>query len=1028
MTLSEIAIRRPVFAWMLMAALIIFGGVSFSRMGVSQLPDVDFPVVTISLSLLGAAPEVMETQVVDPIEDAVMSVEGVRSVTSSSYEGNATITVELDLDRDIDAALQEVQTKVVQTQRLLPRNMDPAVITKTNPEDQPILWLALGSKEHSVRELMIYVRDQLKDQFTSLPGVGEVMLGGYIEPNMRVWLSERALARYALTVNDVISAIQNESSEPPSGYLDIKDKESNVRTLGEVKSAAEMGRITINLRGGQPNFTPIPLAKVARIEDGLNDIRRISRANGLPAVGLGIRKQRGSNAVQVAHGVKQKLTEVAPRLPKGMVLNVNFDSTQFIEDSVRELNFTLILSALLTALVCWLFLGSWSSTINVLLAIPTSVIGSFIVLYFAGFTLNTFTLLGLALAIGIVVDDAIMVLENIARHRERGEALVEGAINGSREITFAAVAASVAIIAIFLPVAFMTGIIGKFFFQFGVTISVAVLLSLTEALTLTPMRCSQFLKVGERRTRIGKWVEHGFDWSRGFYRRSLAVALNHRVKVVLVSVSIFIVSFMTLALLNKEFVPAQDQSMFMVRLQTPVGSSIAYTDSKFKEAEAFLSSRPEISRYYAAVGGFGGGEVNSGIIFASMKPPGERTQTQEQFMAFARKSLNAIPDLKASLQDLSIRGFTASRGFPVEFAVRGPDWDRLALYSKKIMEELNKTGLVTDLDTDYKEGKPEIRIVPDRERAAERAVNVAAVGDVVSAMIGGVIVGQYSQGGHRYDIRVRLQEKERDQLEEIQALSVRNDRGELIRLSEVVKVEQKAALQVISRRDRQRAVTIFGNVRTGRSQADALNAVNRIAAKVLPAGYSVVLSGSAQTFKESFASLLFVLILGLLVSYMVLASQFNSFIDPVTVLMALPFSVSGAFVALLIGNQTVNIYSLIGLILLMGIVKKNSILLVDFTNQIRVRARRGPDEALLEACPLRLRPIVMTSLATIAGAIPPALAIGPGAETRVPMAIAVIGGIVVSTALTLMVVPCVYSLFARHDARSQRERSEKKAA
>jgi hydrophobe/amphiphile efflux-1 (HAE1) family protein len=1023
MNLPEIAVRRPVFAWMLMAGLIIFGLIGASRMGISQLPDVDFPVVSINIVYQGAAPEIIETNVIDVIEDSVMTVEGVRNVSAVATYGNASITVEFELSRDIAQALQDVQNKVAGAQRFLPKDIDPPVISKTNPEDQPILWLALSSDRHSPPELMRYVKDVLKDRFSSVGGVGEILLGGYVEPNLRVWVSGRALNQYELAVTDVLTAIQSEHSELPAGQISSGRKEYDVRTLGEAKSPEEFDDIVINRRGGLPVYSRITLSQVAKTQEGLNDVRRLSRLNGASAVGLGIRKQRGSNAVAVAHGIKERMAEVTKQLPDGMKLVVNFDTTKFIEDSVSEFKRTLVLSALVTALVCWLFLASWTATLNVILAIPTSIIGTFIVLYFLGFTLNTFTLLGLSLAIGIVVDDAIMVLENIVRHREMGENRVEAALKGTRQVTFAALAATLAVVAIFLPVAFMRGVIGRFFFQFGITMTVAVLLSLLEALTLTPMRSSQFVQAGERTTRIGRAADFVFRGVASLYAKSLAVALRHRWKVVLGSLAFVVLSFFTITFLNKEMMPAQDQGTLLVRLQTPEDSSLEYTDAKFRVAEEFFKSRPEVDRYYSAVGGFSGvGQVNTGIIFVSLKPRGQRgvdpkaghELSQQELMNVTRDALRKVVDLKATVQDLSLRGFAASIGFPIEFTVQGSNWDKLAEYSKVIIEKLNATGLVTDTNSDYREGKPEIQIIPDRAKASARGVSINAISQTVNATVGGVVVGQYSTGGHRYDVRVRLQEQERDHAEQIKRLYVRNNRGELIPLSEVVQLTERPSLSQINRYNRERSIKIWANVKTGQSQEKALQAAQDVAREVLPSGYHILFVGGSQSFKESFGDLLFALILGLIVSYMVLASQFNSFIHPVTVLMALPSSMAGAFLTLLLFHQSLNIYSGIGLILLMGIVKKNSILLVDFTNQVRDRGI-AVRPALLEACPIRLRPILMTSFATIAAALPLALAFGPGAETRVPMALAVIGGVLVSTFLTLFVVPCVYELFARFE-------------
>ncbi len=1022
MTLSDLSIKNPVFAWMLMAALLVFGAISFSGMGISQMPDVDFPVLSVNLSWEGAAPEVMETDVVDVVEESVMTVQGIRDISSSTRQGQGTVTIEFELNRNIDVALQEVQTKIAQAQRLLPRQMDPPVVTKVNPEDNPIMWISV-SGDVPMRDLTEYVQDHLKDQFQTVEGVGEIFLGGFVERNLRVWLDAEKLEAYQLTVQDVMDAIQREHAEMPAGRLETATHEFNVRTMGEAISVEEFGKLVISRRAGQPVYKPIYLNQLATIEDGLADVRRISRTMGKPTIGLGVRKQRGANAVAVARAVRHRLAEITRYVPPGITLAVVTDNTRFIEDSVRELTSTLVLSALLTSLVCWFFLGSWSATFNVLLAIPTSVIGSFIALRFLGFTLNTFTLLGLSLAIGIIVDDAIMVLENIVRYREQGLGKVEAAQVGARQITFAAVAATLAILAIFLPVAFMQGIIGKFFFQFGVTMSVAVGLSLLEALTLAPMRCAQFLNVGERRSWFGKAVEGGFRWLADQYRRTLGWSLRHRWWVILGAGLVFAGSLAVVPRLRQEFVPAQDQSMFLCRLQTPVGSSITATNECFKQAEAFVMNRPEVARYFAAIGGFSGGEVNAGMLFVTLKPPRQRPlvppnrhpMSQGELMVLFRQQLNHIPGIeRAVIQDLSLSGFSAQRGFPVEATVRGPEWSKLIEITEQLRAEMAKSPLMVDVDTNYLAGTPEIQVRPDREKAIAQGVSIESIGSAINATIGGDRVAKYTRGGRRYDVRLRLIPTQRTQKEDIEKLWVWNNRGEMVQLKDVVTVTEKPTLLTITRRGRERAISLFANIAPGQSQSAALAAVERLAKGNLPPGYRIVFSGSTQTFKESFQSLLFALWLGIIVAYMVLASQFNSYLHPVTVLLALPFSVSGAFVALWLGGQSLNIYSYIGLILLMGIVKKNSILLVEFTNQVREEGLTLHD-ALMKACPIRLRPILMTSISTIAAAIPPALAIGPGAETRIPMAIAVIGGLTLSTLLTLFVVPCAYSLFARFE-------------
>jgi hydrophobe/amphiphile efflux-1 (HAE1) family protein len=1016
--LSDLSIKKPVFAWMLMIGLIAFGAVGFDRMGVSQLPDVDFPVLTVSIDWEGAAPEVIETEITDVIEDAVMSVQGIQEVSSTSRQGNARVTLEFDLSKDIDVALQEVQSKLAQAQRLLPREADPAVVSKSNPEDQPIMWLAV-SGDKPRRDLMEYVRDNVRDRFTTVPGVAEVFLGGYVEPNLRVWLDAEKLRARELAAEDILRAIEAQHAEVPAGRIETGRQELNVRVLGEAATVEEFRRIIVPARSGSPIYRTIRLGDVAVVEDGLADVRRISRVNGVPAVGLGIRKQRGANAVAVAKAVKERMASVHKDLPAGLTIGVNFDTTRFIEESVHELVTTLVLAAVLTSLVCWIFLGSFSSALNVILAIPTSIIGAFILLYFFGFTLNTFTLLGLSLCVGIVVDDAIMVLENIVRHREDGQSRVKAALVGAREITFAALAATVAILAIFVPVIFMKGIMGKFLYQFGVTLSVAVSLSLLEALTLAPMRCSQFLEVGHS-TALGRWVDRAMAGLARAYEKSLHFVLTWRWTVVGAATVVFALSLGLAKTLKKEFVPSQDQSRFLIRVQTALGTSLEVTDAAMRRVEEALAARPEIEKYFGAVGGFGGGDVNSGMMFVTMKPKGQRPvappfkkpASQSDLIGVLRGGLKKIEGVqRVSVQDLSQSGFTSQRGFPVEFTLRGRDFEKMGVLADGIMEKMQAAGLMVDVDTDYRLGMPEVRVAPDREKANERGVTVASIANTINAMIGGVRAGKYTRGGKRYDIRVRLTDADRRRPADIGNIFVRNNRGELVRLSDVSALVEKPTLLTITRRNRERAVGVFANVAPGKSQGEALAYIESLA-KDLPEGYRVVFSGSAQTFKESFQSLLFALVLGIFVAYMVLGAQFNSFVHPFTVLLALPFSVTGAFIALTLTGITLNIYSMIGLLLLMGIVKKNSILLVEFTNE---RRKLGKDvrAALLEACPVRLRPILMTSVSTIAGAVPAALALGAGAETIRPMAVVVIGGMIASTVLTLFVVPAAYSLLAR---------------
>ena len=1020
MTFADISIRNHVFAWMLMLGLMGFGIIAFrgaggvvKGLGVSQNPDVDYPVVNVSVGYEGASPEVMETDITDVVEDAMTSIEGVKEITSTSRQGSANVSIEFELSREIDAAVQDVQARVGQLGRRFPRDVDLPTVSKNNPEDQPIMWVGV-SGDRTPTFLADYVRNVVKPAFQTIEGVGEIMFF-YRERNVRVWFDATRLEAQGLTVQDVTGAIAREHIEMPAGRIEGVGREMTVRAEGEAIDIETFRDLVITYRQG----APIRLKDVAVVEDGFEDMRRVQRAMGQTALGFGIKKLRGANAVQVGHDVRTRIETLQKQAPEGITIAINFDQTQYIEESINEILFTLVMAAILTATVCWLFLGSWTSTINILLAIPTSILGTFIAMYFLGFTLNTFTVLGLSLVVGIVVDDAIMVLENIYRHREMGEGKIKAASIGAREVTFAAAATTAAIVAIFMPVAFMKGIIGKFFFQFGVTISIAVLLSLLEALTLTPMRCSRFLQVGEKRGRLGRFVDRAFDTLAAKYLKVLQPALHHRGAVMIGSLVLFVASLSLLTVLPQEFVPRQDTGRLSIRFVLPIGTSMQVTDKISQQIETYLAGRPEIERYFGGPGGgMGGGEVSSGNMQITMKslkerpidPKLGRRLTQVEFMDSVRRDLAGIPGARIILTENSQQSFTQGRGNPVEFSIRGGDWDTLATKAQEIMDRLRVTGVVADVDSDYRLGMPEVQVIPDRNKAADLGISMTAIGETINAAIGGVRAGRFKDGGRRFDIRVRLLAQQREKPEDIARLLVRTRTGSLIRLGDLVRIEQAPSLQAITRIDRERAIRIFGNVGPGFSQAQAIDGALATARQILPDGYRALPAGSSQAFAESFESLGFAFFMGIIVAYMVLAAQFNSFTHPVVVLMALPFSVSGALLMLYLMGQSLNVYSVLGLILLMGIAKKNSIMLVDFTNQIRARGVER-HEALLQACPVRLRPILMTSIATIAGATPAAFALGPGAETQRPMAIGLMGGMIVSTVMTLFVVPAAYSVF-----------------
>ena len=1009
MTLSEISIRRPVFAWILMFGLIFFGILSFGQMGINENPDVDFPTVRISYGYEGATPEVIEKDVIEPVESVLVAMEGIRTMTSVTERNSGRITLEFELDRDVDFALQEVQTLLGRAQRLLPDVIDPPTVTKSNADDASIMYLSLVAEGYEYRDHMILFRDRVRDRFATIEGVAEIRPFGYHEPILRVDLDANKLKQYQLTANDIVASIRREHKELPAGKLEFGDQEDLVRIMGEATTKEEFENMVISRRGGAPNFAPLKLKDVANVYEGVENIRRISRVDGKPAMAMAIQKQRGVNAAATADRVKARIEELNKEFPPGVHLSVNYDRTHFIRESVNELVFTLILSAILTSIVCWIFLGSWSATINILLAIPTAIIGTFILINQFGFTLNTFSLLGLALAIGVVVDDAIIMLENIVRYAQMGFDKVNSAYKGSREISFAVVATTLALIAIFIPISFMKGIEGKFFFEFAVTISIAVALSSLEALTLAPMRCSQFLNIGERTTAFGRNFDRLMNRLKSIYASLLGKALEKRAFVILATTVLIGASALVFTKLDSQFVPAQDRGMVSVMFLSPDGKSMQYTDDKVRQFEKLAMAHPAVKRVFVAIGGFGqGGQGNRGNGIVVLKDRAERASQAEVVKELREQVKEQVKGMRIFLRDRWGSQLGGRRGNPIEYTISGPDPKIQKEIFLKMKKEMEASNLFEGVRSDDVRGLPEVQIVPNREKAIRSGVEVSEIANVVNATFGGVVATNYTQGSRRFQVYVQLKEKDRQKAEDIMPILVRNNRGELLPLAQVVDIAPTTAPQYVYREDRIRGVRVDSSLAMGATEGKAIETVKAISTSVLPENYFIRF---AETPQEKLLDTIFIMLLGLIIAYMVMASQFNSFVDPLVIFLAIPFGLVGSGIALWLGGQTLNIYSVIGILLTMGIVKKNSILLVEFTNQLRDRGK-PIKEAILEACPVRLRPILMTTFSTLAAALPPALALGPGAETRVPMALTVIGGILVSAFFTLFVVPCVYSLVA----------------
>jgi multidrug efflux pump subunit AcrB len=1104
MTLSDLSIRNPVFAVMLSAALVVFGWLGYQGLGISQFPEIDFPVVNVTTYWEAASPESMDLDVTEIIEDAVFGVEAVDFVQSSSSEGVSMVTVNFRLGRDVDVALKDVQNAVQAAMHRLPSDIDPPVISKINFNRFPVIWLTVHGPR-STAEINRLVQDDLKQHIESIKGCGGVFFGGMRRRSMRVWLDSSKLHSYNLDAVDVVQAMRREHVEKPAGAVESVSREMQVRVLGEARQAKDFGKLPI---AGKPDGQVVKLSDVAIIEDGLEDRRSLARFNREPCVGIGVLRATGANVVEVCDEVKSRIPDLKRRLPADLSLSVSTDFSLFIKDDIAEVKNTLLIGVVLTAVVTYCFLGSVGTTINVCLSIPISLIGTFMVIRYLGFTVNFMTLLGLSLSVGVVVDDAILVLENIYRLREMQKKGATRAIErsnrfqaawiGAREIAFAATAATFSIAAIFIPVAFLEGAIGAFFYQFAITVTVAVLLSLLTSLTITPMLCSRFLDVRHHgrarpvlspasKRSIGEMLLYPFALAYWVLDRVIMEPLilrpidfvmnlltsiyawlikwSLRFKWLVTIISLMIAGSAALFLfgidvaipaplnswlgterftmkpIGMELVPSEDQSRFVCTVICPVGSSIDYVDEMLQKAEATIiairddQDREIMATLFAAISIRPGQLISEGTLFVRLMPKPMRSMTQTQAITEVRKRLGAIPGMKAVVLDLSVQGFAASRGYPVNFAVQGPDWEKVIKFSERIRERMLNTTIINDVNTDYRPGMPEIHIMPQRAKAEELGIPMQRLGFTINAAIGGLRVGRFTDADHRYDVRMRFLETQRASPDQLDSVHVKTDTGRLIPLHDVVTTKTVSTLPVINRYNRRRKIELSANMAPGVSQGEALAACRQIAEEVreeqgLNTNFFIVPLGNAQVMQQTMKSLWWALILGFIVAYMILGVQFNSFVHPFTVLMAVPFGVTGAVGTLWLGGDTLNLMSMIGLVLLAGLVKKNSIVLVDFANQVRTGGACGHEleegyqkkedinlgkeftmtatEAMQQACPMRLRPILMTSLATIAGAIPMAYGWGAGAETRAPLARAIIGGIILSTLVTLFYVPVLY--------------------
>jgi multidrug efflux pump len=1005
-----------VFASVLALILIVFGLVSFSRLSLREYPDIDPPVVSISTSYPGASASVVETRITQVIEDRIAGIEGVRFINSRSQDGRSNISIEFRVDRNIESAANDVRDRVSVVANQLPPEADPPRVEKADADDDVILWLNLASEKLATPELTDYANRYLVDRFSALDGVARVQVGGARDYAMRVWIDRRALAARGLTAGDIERALRAENIEAPAGNLESGDLYYSMRIDRAFRSADDFAGLVI----AQGEGYLVRLGDVARVERGTVDDRTTFRGNGEPMVGLGIVKQSTANTVEVATAAKGLAETLNTSLPDGMQIYRAFDSSIFIEASIREVWITLGIAVALVTLVIFLFLGSIRATIIPAVTVPVSIIATFIVMYMLGLSLNLLTLLALVLAIGLIVDDAIVVLENIHRRMEElGEPPLVAAFNGTRQVGFAVIATTMVLMAVFIPITFMQGNTGRLFTEFAVAIAAAVAFSSFVALSLSPMIASKILKPHSESRKgplavlpnIVDWLFKGLKW---LYGHAFDIVVKWPIIMMAGLLAAFAAIWLLFQELGQEYAPREDRGSFFVQVRGPEGASFEYMSKYLDEIERRLlpyTESGEISRLLVRAPGFGSNAYNQGMVVAVLEDWSERRPADEVIAEVNRK-LSDLPGIRAFA--IMRQGLAGGGGKPVQFVIGGPSYEKVVEWRDTFLSAIEASNPgITDIDWDYKETQPQYRIEINYERAADLGVTVSEIGSTLQTMLGSRRVTTYIDQGEEYDVILEGLRSEQSTPNDVQNIYVRSTRsGELIPLASVITILPYADSPTLNRYNRVRAITIDANLAPGVNLGDALDGMERVARDVLPEEAQIDFKGQSLEFRSSGQSILFVFGLGLLIVFLVLAAQFESWVHPVVIILAVPATVAGGMFGLWITGQTLNIYTQIGLIMLIGLAAKNGILVVEFANQLRDEGKPF-DIALKEAALARLRPILMTGLTTAAGAVPLIVSSGAGSETRMAIGIVVLFGAIAAVSVSLLVVPAAYGLLAR---------------
>jgi HAE1 family hydrophobic/amphiphilic exporter-1 len=988
---------------MLTLVVVVFGVVAYPRIGVDQFPEVEFPIVTVTTVLPGADPEAIERTVTEPLEEALNTLTGLDTLRSINVENVSQIVVRFDLERNVDVAAQDVRDKVQATLSRLPREIESPVVEKFDIGAIPVATLAF-SAPLPIERLTKLADDVVKPAIQQIPGVGSVTLLGGREREITVVVDPGLAKGYGLSPLDVVQGVRSQSIDVPGGRTLEAGVERSVKLAGEARTVEALRALVVASPGG----VPVRLGQVAQVVDGPAEARSSARLGGEGAIGLVVLKQSGANTVQVAEAVKAALARVEGQLPAGSRLAVVVDGAQFIRASISSVQEDMIIGAILAVLVVLVFLRNVRSTLVAAAALPTAIVGTFAVMNALGFTFNVITMLALTLSIGLLIDDAIVVIENIVRHVEHGEAPFEAARKGTSEIALAVLAVTLAVVAVFVPVAFMEGIVGRFFYQFGVTVAVAVVISYLVSMTLTPMLSARVIRAHAAHGRVFTAIGGALDAVDRTYRRALAWVLAHRAVTMVAASLVLVLTFGLATRLKATFLPQQDMSLVKVTLELPAGTTLDETSAQLDDLARQIRTVPGVKETFATAGGGAREEVNRGEITVSLVPIKARGYGQEGFKSWLRANLRTSPAAVVAVQDYNAMAGGGNRAQIVQFNLRSTSFEDLLAAVEKAREAMKRNPGFVDVDTTWRAGKPQLEVVVDRERAAGLGVAAATLGQSVRALMGGDKVTDFHEGGDTYDIKVRLPPAVLADPGALGAIPVRAPSGQLVELRTLAEVRPALGPSQIEHQAQIRQVTLLADLK-GYSLGEAMGYLNAFAAKELPSTVSYDFEGQGRELGKAGVAFALALVLGVVLVYIILAAQFESLVHPFTIMMALPFAVIGGIGGLLLANQYMSMMAMIGFIMLMGLVTKNGILLVEFTNQLREKGL-STREALLEAGPVRLRPILMTSVAMIAGMVPVALARGDGAETRVPMAVAIIGGLFTSTVLTLGIVPVVYSL------------------